>query len=69
VRWSVVAYAVVGLAAGVIAARYEYRDGTAPDSVGSAGAVGMFVALFWPAMALVLLFGLAAKAMAKAGRP
>jgi ABC-type antimicrobial peptide transport system permease subunit len=68
VKWSVVAYAAVGLVAGVVAARYEYRDGAAPDSVGSAGAVGMFVALFWPAMVLVLAFGLAAKALAKAGR-
>jgi hypothetical protein len=66
--WAGVAYAVIGLAAGIVAARYEYLDGTAPDSVVSAGAVGMFVALFWPAMALVLLFGLAAKAIAKAGR-
>jgi uncharacterized protein (DUF2062 family) len=53
----------------VVAARFEYRDGAAPDSVASAGAVGMFVALFWPAMALMLVFGLAAKAWAKAGRP
>jgi ABC-type antimicrobial peptide transport system permease subunit len=68
VRWSVVAYAAVGLVAGVVAARYEYRDGAAPDSVASAGAVGMFVALFWPAMFLVLAFGLAAKVLAKAGR-
>ena len=52
----------------MIAARAEYRDGTAPDSVAYAGAVGMFVALLWPAMGLVLLFGLAAKAWAKAGR-
>jgi hypothetical protein len=67
--WPVAAYGAVGLAAGGIAARYEYRDGAAPDSVGSAGAVGAFVALFWPAMVLVLLFGLAAKAMAKVWQP
>jgi hypothetical protein len=58
----VAAYIVIGLAAGVIAARHEYRDGASPGHLDSAGAVGMLVACFWPAVAVVLGFGLIAKA-------
>lgn len=59
------AYAAIGLVAALIAARYEYRDGAAPGDVLSAGAVGMFVAIGWPVVALVLLVGLAAKALVR----
>jgi hypothetical protein len=58
----VAAYIVIGLAGGVLAARHEYRDGASPSRLDSAGVVGMFVALFWPAVAVVLAFGLVAKA-------
>jgi uncharacterized membrane protein YeaQ/YmgE (transglycosylase-associated protein family) len=58
----VAAYIVIGLVAGVLAARYEYRDGTIGGSIITAGVVGMFVALFWPAVAVMLLFGLITKA-------
>jgi hypothetical protein len=58
----VAAYIIVGLAAGVIAARYEYRDGASPGRIDSAGVIGMFTACFWPAVAVALAFGLVAKA-------
>lgn len=60
-RWLIV-YIAVGLVAGVLAARYEYRHGASPEDVASAGSVGLFAACFWPVVGLVYLLGLIAKA-------
>jgi hypothetical protein len=49
-----IAYAVVGVISGVLAARYAYREG---DHQLSAGCAGAFVALFWPFVAVTVAFG------------
>lgn len=59
-----VGYGTAGVVAGLLAARYEYRDGAAPERLDSAGAVGLFVALFWPVVGLVLALGVAARRLA-----
>ena len=58
-------YCAVGVACALAAAVYEYNDGALPGDVGSAGAVGLFVLLFWPIVALVMLLGVAAFNLAK----
>jgi hypothetical protein len=58
----IAAYATIGLAVGLAAARYEYRDGAAPGHIDSAGAVGLFAACLWPLVGAMLLIGWVAKA-------
>jgi ABC-type amino acid transport system permease subunit len=61
-----IAYAAIGVIVGVVAARYALSEG---DEPGSAGAVGVFIALFWPVAVLVALFGWAAQIGTKEDHP
>jgi hypothetical protein len=58
-------YAAIGLVAGLFAAVREYQDGAAPGNEVSAGAVGFFVACFWPFVGVVVGFGIAAHGIAR----
>jgi type III secretory pathway component EscS len=60
VIWLALAYAVIGLTLGLYAATREYQDGSLPYDDTSAGAVGFFVACFWPVVVVVIAFGVAA---------
>ena len=53
-------YVAIGLVAGLVAAIREYQDGASPEDLGSAGAVGLFVAAFWPIVGAVVLLGMVA---------
>jgi hypothetical protein len=57
----IAAYIIIGVVVGLVAAHREYQDGAAPGAADSAGAVGLFAALFWPLILVMLLFGAAAK--------
>ena len=60
-----VAYCAIGVVCALAAAAYEYNDGALPGDVGSAGVVGLFVLLFWPIVALVVLLGIGAFSIAR----
>jgi hypothetical protein len=58
-------YILIGLVVGGVAAVHEYQDGGIPGNVGSAGAVWVGAACFWPFVVLVVGLGMAAHGIAR----